>query len=36
MGTVYLLLDRVSGDPSLEWSCTVPIPSPTGLEVGHP
>lgn len=36
MGTVYLALDRVSGDPSLEWSRTVPIPSPTGREVGHP
>jgi hypothetical protein len=35
MATVHLLIDRVSGDPTVEWSRTVPIPSPTGREVGH-
>src|SRR5664280_3088297 len=35
MATVHLALDRVSGDPTVEWSRTVPIPSPTGREVGH-
>jgi hypothetical protein len=35
MATVHLLLDMVSGDPTVEWSSTVPISSSMGREIGH-